>query len=292
LHEIPYILGAIDGSHIPIIAPSIDLALYYCRKGFYSVLLQGVVYSQCKFWDFGWAGSIHDWVLFQKSEIGKRTMSGTFLPYKLIGNAAYPLRPWFYSPFKGEKTGLSRKKQYWNFNQSSTRMVVERAFGILKGRWRILLKKIDMPLRNIPDMVTACLCLHNLCVIHADEFDMNWAKSVEEDLKKTSLQYFCDFRDMDMFYVLESGISEMRNIQREIVQIEFNDIDTNEMDIVFELEKNVVETRGDRDERTKNILKEATEFHLMLVNIYYKEQLKRKAKVVFPEDVSMENDDI
>ena len=32
LHEILYILGAIDDSHIPITAASIDLASYYCRK--------------------------------------------------------------------------------------------------------------------------------------------------------------------------------------------------------------------------------------------------------------------
>jgi hypothetical protein len=294
LHGIPYILGAIDGSHIPIIAPSIDPASYYCRKGYYSVLLQGVVDSQCKFWDydFGWAGSIHDWVLFQKSEIGKRTMSGMFLPYKLIGDAAYPMRPWFYSPFKGEKAGLSREKQHWNFIQSSTRMAVERAFGMLKGRWRFLLKKIDMPLCSIPDMVTACLCLHNLCLIHGDEFDLNWARSAEEELKKASQESFGDFRDVDLFHVLQSGISEMKNIQREVVQIEFNDIGTSEMDMAVEVEENGDETRGDREERSKILLKEATEFHLMLADIYYKEQLKRKATVVFPENASIENDDI
>ena len=103
-------------------------------------------------------------------------MSGLFLSYKFIGDAAYPMRPCFYSPFKGEKAGLSREKQYWNFIQSSTIMAVERAFRMLQGRWRILLKKIDMPLCSIPSMVTACLCLHNLCFIHADEFDMNWAR--------------------------------------------------------------------------------------------------------------------
>jgi hypothetical protein len=95
-----------------------------------------------------------------------------------------------------------------------------------------------------------------------------------------------------MFYVLESDISEMKNIQREVVQIEFNDIDTSDMDIAFELEENVAETIGDRDKRTNDMLKEATKFHLMLVDIYYKEQLKKKIKIVFLEDVSMENDDI
>ena len=63
---IPYIIGVVDGSHVPIIALKIDPALYYCRKGFYSALLQGVVDSKCLFWDFdfGWAGSNHDWSVF------------------------------------------------------------------------------------------------------------------------------------------------------------------------------------------------------------------------------------
>ena len=36
---ISYIIGVVDGSHVPIIAPKIDPASYYCRKCFYSVLL-------------------------------------------------------------------------------------------------------------------------------------------------------------------------------------------------------------------------------------------------------------
>jgi hypothetical protein len=181
LRGIPYVIGAVDGSHIPIIAPPIDPTSYYYRKGFYSALLQGVVDSHCRFWDydFGWAGRCHDWTLFQNSDIGKRIMRGELIPYKLIGDAAYPMRPWFYSPFKGEKEGLSRAKAHWNFIQSSTRMAVERAFDILKGRWRILLKRIDMPLQHIPNVITACICLHNLCIIHRDEFDIEWAKEGE-----------------------------------------------------------------------------------------------------------------
>ena len=118
LHRIPLIIGAIDGNHIPIIAPIHDPVSYYCRKGFYSYLLQGVLDSKCKFWDydFGWCGQIHDWALFQKSEIGKKkTMKGTFLHFKFIGDATYLVRPWFYSPFKGKKNGLSIKKSLLEF---------------------------------------------------------------------------------------------------------------------------------------------------------------------------------
>ena len=47
-------------------------------------------------------------------------------------------------------------------------MCVERAFGMLKGRWRILLKKADVQLKNVPDLVSTCLVLHNMCIIFCD----------------------------------------------------------------------------------------------------------------------------
>ena len=60
-------------------------------------------------------------------------MEGRFLPYKLIGDTAYLVRPWMYCPFKGCYDGLKFYKGHWDFIQSSTRMCVERVFGILKG---------------------------------------------------------------------------------------------------------------------------------------------------------------
>jgi hypothetical protein len=110
-------------------------------------------------------------------------ISGAFLPYKLIKDFTYPMRPWIYSPFKEEKEEMSKAKAHSNFIQSSTYMVVERAFGILKGQWRILLKQIDMPLKHIPDLVIACICLHKLCIIHSDKFVMKWAKEAQKLLE-------------------------------------------------------------------------------------------------------------
>jgi hypothetical protein len=57
-----------------------------------------------------------------------------FLPSKLIRDVTYPMQLWFYSPFKGEKDGLSRYKSHWNFIQFSTRMSMESTFGMLEGR--------------------------------------------------------------------------------------------------------------------------------------------------------------
>ena len=49
---IPYVIDAVDSSHIPIIAPRRDPAFYYYCKGFYSALLQKVVDAKCSFWDY------------------------------------------------------------------------------------------------------------------------------------------------------------------------------------------------------------------------------------------------
>ena len=52
LHIIPYVVGVVNGSHIPIIAPRLHAADYYNRKDFHLILLQGMVSSKYFFRDF------------------------------------------------------------------------------------------------------------------------------------------------------------------------------------------------------------------------------------------------
>jgi hypothetical protein len=72
LHNISYVVGAVDGSHIPIVALRLHTADYYNRKGLHSVFLQDVVLNKCLFGDFdiGWAGSMHDANLWAMTKIG------------------------------------------------------------------------------------------------------------------------------------------------------------------------------------------------------------------------------
>jgi hypothetical protein len=49
LHEIPYILGAIYGSHIPIVEPKVGPKSCYFLKGFYFTSIQGIVNAKCSF---------------------------------------------------------------------------------------------------------------------------------------------------------------------------------------------------------------------------------------------------
>ena len=185
LQQIPYVVGAVDGSHIPIVAPQLHAADYYNGKWFHSISLQGVVSAKCLFWDFdiGWAGSMHDANLWGRSEIGQFCEAGKLSLYCLVGDAAYLCRPWILAPFEGHKDGLSREQYHWNFAQSLTRICVDRAFGILKGRWRILLKWTDVHLKNVPDLVAIYLVLHNMCIVFGDNFwKEEWLREATNDV--------------------------------------------------------------------------------------------------------------
>ena len=78
----------------------------------------------------------------------------------------------------------------FNYRQSRARMVVENAFGRLKGRWRCLLKRMDFALENVPNIVAACIILHNLCEMYGDHFQSEWEVNehteAEMDTSRTS----------------------------------------------------------------------------------------------------------
>ena len=90
----------------------------------------------------------------------------------MLGDPAYPLKNWLLKPFSD--TGLSRKQKTFNYCLSRARVVVENAFGRLKGRWRSLMKRNDCDIRKIPTLVTACCILHNFCEVNGDHCDQEW----------------------------------------------------------------------------------------------------------------------
>ena len=60
-------------------------------------------------------------------------------------------------------------------------MVVENAFGRLKGRWRCLLKCLDCKLENVGKTVASCVVLRNMCEMFGDNFLQEW-NHIEDSL--------------------------------------------------------------------------------------------------------------
>ena len=88
----------------------------------------------------------------------------------LLGDPAYPLTSWLMKPFP-HTTHLSRQQRKFNQQLSRARVVVENAFGRLKGRWRCLLKKNKL---NMPKIVSCCIVLHNIREIFGEECPDEW----------------------------------------------------------------------------------------------------------------------
>ena len=183
-HKFPQCVGAVDGCHIPIVSPPDCAADYYNRKGFHSVLLQGTVNHLGLFTDIyvGWPGRVHDARVFSNSILFKKGEQGTLLPnwtatisnvnvpLVLLGDPAYPLLPWLMKAFANNGQ-LSPQQRNFNYRLSNARVVVEHAYGRLKGRWRCLLKRNDITVENVPTLVATCCVLHNICESNGDAFD-------------------------------------------------------------------------------------------------------------------------
>ncbi|KAL9986805.1 hypothetical protein ACROYT_G001004, partial [Oculina patagonica] len=76
---------------------------------------------------------------------------------------------------------LSPDEREFNKKLSAARSVFERAFGMLKGRWRLLLKKVEQQTRTLTKTVLAACVLHNICVDHGDLYDCSDSDSDDSD---------------------------------------------------------------------------------------------------------------
>ena len=188
----PQTVGAIDGTHIPILRPQESASDYYNRKGYYSILMQAIVECRGIFIDvnIGWPGKVHDARVFANSSCYRKGSNGTFfpdwsrviggvsVPLVILGDPAYPLLPWLMKPYL-ENASTTPQQRNFNYQQSSARMVVENAFGRLKGRWRCLLKRIDSHVSNVPNIVSSCIVLHNICEIYGNHCLQEWVINKE-----------------------------------------------------------------------------------------------------------------
>ena len=165
-HGFPQCAGAVDGTHIPIVSPTECPADYYNRKGWHSIILQGTVDHARRFIDVyvGWPGRVHDARVFANSSLYQRgqtnsllssqpkSIAGRDIPLVILGDPAYPLLTWLMKAFPNNGH-LSQQQKTFNYRLSRARVVVEHCYGRLKGRWRCLLKRLDVDVSDASEVV-------------------------------------------------------------------------------------------------------------------------------------------
>ncbi len=91
-------------------------------------------------------------------------------------------------------------------------MSIERTFKMLKGRFKILLKGIDIPLCHMLDLVMACICLHNMCIANLDSFDMDQALDAQRKAQVETNSTFGNIKGIDLFKVVEETTKQMKRL--------------------------------------------------------------------------------
>ncbi|XP_015232887.1 PREDICTED: putative nuclease HARBI1 [Cyprinodon variegatus] len=163
--------GAIGVCHIPIKASHPGAAPDYLnRKRFHSILLQGICDSTGKLLDIfvGYPGSVPELKVLKNSPV---FVGGIYPPsgYFIVGDGGYPcintpialLTP-YHKPLQGSLEAC--------FNARHAKAcVIEKAFGMMKARWRgVFFKALEVSTTFAPKVAAVCAILHNLAVTNGD----------------------------------------------------------------------------------------------------------------------------
>ncbi|XP_025154420.1 protein ALP1-like [Harpegnathos saltator] len=168
----------------------IDAQYYKTYKKTFAITLQAVCDARLHFTDCfaGYPGSVGDLRVLRNSDLWKEIQANerNYFPEDefIIGDKAYPVLTWCI-PLYIDHGQLSNAQKRFNKEISSKRSVIERAFALLKGRFRRL-KYLDMNKDDqIPNTIIACTVLHNICLEGIDDnvedFIEEGAEEIDEE---------------------------------------------------------------------------------------------------------------
>jgi len=78
---------------------------------------------------------------------------------RLLADGGFALEEWLLKPYLSEQ--LNDARRMYNRALSPALAVKEQAFGLLKGRWRVLHDVVSSETELVPSIVEACVSLHN-----------------------------------------------------------------------------------------------------------------------------------
>lgn len=171
----PHCIGAVDGKHVLIRAPSNQGSYFFNYKGSHSIVLMAVVNANYEFIyvDVGANGRVSDGGVWANTTLSRHLEEGTAglpepdqvqgsqrtLPYVFVGDDAFPLKQYLMKPYPNKNQ--DEEQRIFSYRLSRARRIVENAFGIMASRFRILQSAIQLMPDKVVKIVLACTALHN-----------------------------------------------------------------------------------------------------------------------------------
>jgi hypothetical protein len=181
----PNQVAAVDGTHIDVAADDLS---YMGAKGV-TINIQAIVDSKFLVRDVNYErghcpGAFNDINMYDWSQgriwveevhkLGRKNIGGIDLGFWVAADGGYHLgHPGIIIPFakeRGSTAPLHEWQKEFNFRLSSSRMVVEQAFGMIKSRSTILqhCRQQRMHPEKVLRLFVACCVLHNFCMLYGD----------------------------------------------------------------------------------------------------------------------------
>ncbi|CAH2083600.1 unnamed protein product [Euphydryas editha] len=181
----PNCLGALDGKHVAIDAPSNSGSLYFNYKKSFSVVLLALVDANYKFIavDIGSYGKNSDGGILTNSALGRGLENGTLnvpessplpgtnilTPYVILGDEAFALKTYMMRPYPKANV-QDDEKIIFNYRLCRGRRLVECAFGILSQTFRVYCRRLKADPRNATSIILTTCILHNITLGNTQNF--------------------------------------------------------------------------------------------------------------------------
>mmetsp|Transcript_9184 Transcript_9184/g.11788 ORF Transcript_9184/g.11788 Transcript_9184/m.11788 type:complete len:412 (+) Transcript_9184:50-1285(+) len=201
-------VAPVDGIDFKTISPGVAVPnpgeYYVERKSAFSILCIATCDYHRRFlsYDMTMGPRSHDSLAWRKSDLGHAVMNGALGPDLFIsGDAAFPQVPGMVVP------STEPGSDDFNFEQSSMRMPIECAFGILVRRFGIFWRPLAVRADRRTKVIECCMKLHNYCIDRRIELSLRelsgmteilpgrWARTPVFDRDGRPVEYLTSRRD-------------------------------------------------------------------------------------------------
>ena len=103
------------------------------------------------------------------------------VPVSILADPVYPLLPFVIKKYP--KEGKDDHEKFFRYKTSSARIVIENAFGRLKGRFCCLNRAMNVNVKELPNLIMSCFVLHNFCEFRNKKLPNGYLQNARVEVK-------------------------------------------------------------------------------------------------------------